>query len=196
MSAALPPCAVVTGGSAGIGRAICETLLAEGRRVTTLERRLVFDLAAGEVRDAERRYLLMRPDVLMGAFARLDAQGRARALQAFADSAAEHGANSVRAYLAESGAPSDRLLEIIRTSAAALGWGRWVFEAAPGSLRLTVHNSPFAAGFGHSALPVCAPIAGMLSSVAEHALHGPVAVSETDCAAHGEAACRFVATRR
>ena len=32
------PCAVVTGGSAGIGRAICETLLGEGRRVVSLDR--------------------------------------------------------------------------------------------------------------------------------------------------------------
>ena len=31
-------CAVVTGGSAGIGRAICETLLSEGRRVVSLDR--------------------------------------------------------------------------------------------------------------------------------------------------------------
>ena len=30
--------AVVTGGSAGIGRAICETLLGEGRRVVSLDR--------------------------------------------------------------------------------------------------------------------------------------------------------------
>ena len=37
MSDALPPCAVVTGGSAGIGRAICETLLNEGRRVVSLD---------------------------------------------------------------------------------------------------------------------------------------------------------------
>jgi 3-oxoacyl-[acyl-carrier protein] reductase len=32
------PCAVVTGGSAGIGRAICENLLGEGQRVVSLDR--------------------------------------------------------------------------------------------------------------------------------------------------------------
>ena len=39
MSDASLPCAVVTGGSAGIGRAICETLLDEGQHVVSLARR-------------------------------------------------------------------------------------------------------------------------------------------------------------
>ena len=38
MSGAPAPCALVTGGSAGIGRAICETLLGEGQRVVSLDR--------------------------------------------------------------------------------------------------------------------------------------------------------------
>jgi len=38
MSDASLPCAVVTGGSAGIGRAICETLLDEGQHVVSLDR--------------------------------------------------------------------------------------------------------------------------------------------------------------
>lgn len=162
-----------------------------------LNERLVFDLDEGEIRDADRRYLLMRPDVLMGTLARLDASDRTRVLQAFADSAAANGDKSVGAYVAEVDATADQLLEIIRSTAAALGWGRWAFDSAPASLRLTVQNSPFAAGFGPSDQPVCAPISGMLRSVAKRALRGPVMVTETVCAAQGsEGACRFVATRR
>ena len=164
--------------------------------MTPLNQRLDFDLETGEVRDADRRYLLMRPDVLMGALARLDAQDRSRVLKAFADSAAEDGGKSVRAYLAEADGTPDHLLEIIRSTAAALGWGRWAFESAPGSVRLTVHNSPFAAGFGPCDQPVCAPISGILRSVVESVLHGPVLVTETACAAQGAGACRFVATRK
>ena len=164
--------------------------------MTPLNQRLVYDLETGEVRDADRRYLLMRPDVLMGALARLDARDRTRVLQAFADSAADNGGKSVRAYLGEADAKAEPLLDIIRSTAAALGWGRWAFESAPGSLRLAVHNSPFAAGFGPCDQPVCAPISGMLRSVAEHTLQGPVAVSETTCAAQGnDTTCRFAATR-
>ena len=164
--------------------------------MTPLEQRLVFDLEAGEVRDGERRYLLMRPDVLMGALERLDAEARVRVLEAFADSAAEYGGKSVHDYLAEPGATIEGLPEIIRVAAAALGWGRWDFESVPGSVRLTVHNSPFAAGFGPCAHPVCAPISGVLRSVVESVLQGPVFVTESACAAQGASACRFVATRK
>lgn len=164
--------------------------------MTPLEQRLVFDLEAGEVRDADRRYLLMRPDVLMGALARLDPQDRSRVLEALADSAAENGGKSVRAYLAELGGKPDDLFEMTSSAAAALGWGRWAFESEPGSVRLTVHNSPFAAGFGPCAQPVCAPISGVLRSVVESMLHGPILVTERSCVAQGAGACRFVATRK
>ena len=161
--------------------------------MTPLLERLVFDLEAGEVRDADRRYLLIRPDVLMGALARLDVTERSRVLQAFADAATEHGGKSVRDYLGEG--ESIKLPEMIQGTAAALGWGSWTFEPAPSSLSLVVRNSPFAAGFGPSDHPVCAPISGLLRSVAEHELGGPVVVSETHCAAQGGRECCFTAMR-
>jgi predicted hydrocarbon binding protein len=164
--------------------------------MTTFDKRLVFDHEAGEIRDADRRYMLMRPDVLMGALARLDAPDLARVLQALADSAAENGGKSVHAYFTDASPTDEQFFEIIRSTAAALGWGQWAFESATGSVRLTVHNSPFAAGFGSCAQPVCAPISGVLRSVVESVVHGPVLVTETACAAQGAAACRFVATRK
>lgn len=164
--------------------------------MTTLNERLVFDLEAGEVRDADRRYLLMRPDVLMGALARLDPAERSRVLQAFADSAAQNGGASVRAYLAAHGSDSDDLFEVICAAAAALGWGRWAIESEPGRMRLTVRNSPFAAGFGPCDQAVCAPISGILRSVVESVLDGPVSVTEVACVAQGASECRFTATRK
>ena len=164
------------------------------RKRVPLSKRLVFDLAAGEVRDDDRRYLLMRADVLMGALTRLHVKDRLRVLHALADSTAANGGKSLRAYQSESRPTPSQLLEIVRDSAAALGWGRWEFDSEPGMLVLKVENSPFAAGFGHSSGPVCAPISGMLRSVAEIVLNTPVEVDETACAAQGAGGiCRFVA---
>ena len=58
-------------------------------------------------------------------------------------------------------------------------------------LVLTVRNSPFAAGYGASDVPVCHPIRGMLTAVGEMVLDRPVTVVETACAAMGAPECRF-----
>ena len=168
--------------------------------MTTLVQRLVFDQARGEVRDQDRRYLLMRPDVLMGTLRQLDDGTRSEVLAAFADSTAIHGTHSIIAYLStleadgEDGARA--LLSLIRETSPALGWGRWAFAPVEDGLALTVANSPFAAGYGPATQPVCAPIAGMFRTVAGVVLGNAVAVEETACAAMGDHdECRFIARR-
>lgn len=156
--------------------------------------RLAWDPERGEIRDGEIRYLLIRPDALMGAVLHLPPEMRATALAAFAASVHRHGGGSARKYRGMGAADPDALLQVVAATAPQLGWGRWRFEeAGPGRLRLEVENSPFAAGHGAAEGPVCAPIAGMLRAVAELVLGGEAAVRETDCAAAGAACCRFEA---
>lgn len=156
-----------------------------------LRARLAWSTPDGAILDGPRRYLLMRPDVLMGTLRRLPEPARALALAAFADSVAEHGADSLRAYLREVGEDPSALLAATAAAAADLGWGAWTFEAGPSGIGLVVRSSPFAAGHGASGSPVCAPIAGMLRAVA--AVTGRVACDahEVHCAACGAPACRF-----
>ena len=164
-----------------------------------LHERLRFDFDNGAVFDADRRYVLLRADVLMGAFDELPEPAKSDALRAFGRSVARHGANSVRAYVAATG-PSG-LTQTMEDSAASLGWGRWHIEqAAEGqdtsttSLRLTVENSPFAAAAAPAAGPVCHAIAGMLEAVASALWKRPAIAHETRCRAeHGDGACQFVA---
>ncbi len=70
-----------------------------------LHERLRFDTDNGAVFDADRRYVLLRTDVLMGAFDELPEPAKSDALRAFGRSVARHGADSVRAYVAASRAP-------------------------------------------------------------------------------------------
>ena len=151
------------------------------------------DAARGEWRDGEARYLVIRNDSLMGMFRRLEEPARSEALRAFAESLAEHGGRSAAGYHAED---PEAFLSRVTAMAAQLGWGRWVFSREEDALRLVVENSPFAAGYGSAASPVCAPISGMLQAVASLALGAPAVVEETRCAAAGGAECAFRASLR
>ena len=160
----------------------------------SLRDRLQWQTEQGQIMDADRRYVMMRADVLMGLFRELPTDAaRAQALAALARSTARGGGASTRAYFQTLRGDVGALLNTMAGYSSELGWGVWAFSAPPGqdALLLEVRNSPFAAGFGASAHPVCHPIAGILQTVGELALGRPVTVEETSCAAQGHAQCRF-----
>lgn len=148
---------------------------------------------AGSIFDGDRRYLMMRTDVLMGMVHELPAALRGQVLDALAASAYRHGGQSVRAYR-EAGS-LDGLAPTVIEGAAAFGWGTWHFTAGRQQAELEVENSPFAAGYGPSGHPVCAPIRGIFHSLAQTVLGSDVEVTETQCAAQHGGRCRFVARR-
>ncbi len=158
--------------------------------------RLDFDGGNGQVLDESRRYMLMRPEALMGMFRRLDGENRRNALEALAASVIEMGGDSARAYKAHGGGDVDALLSTVANTAPDLGWGVWSFANNSGDIELTVRNSPFAAGYGSAAQPVCHAIAGMATAVARMVLDSDdVVARETECVACGAPACRFEARR-
>lgn len=159
----------------------------------SLRERLRWTPDDGAIHDGPRRYLMMRPDVLMGLLRRLPDDARASALAAFEGSVREHGADSLRAYFRAVGGDPSALLAATARAAADLGWGAWRFSPARGRLGLSVASSPFAAGHGASATPVCAPIAGMLGAVATLAAGVEAEVRELRCVACGAGACEFEA---
>ncbi|MDE2150976.1 MAG: 4-vinyl reductase [Betaproteobacteria bacterium] len=177
------------------------------RPAPSLADRLRHDLEQGQILDQDRRYLMLRADVLMGLFAELEPAARAPALRALGRSVRRHGAGSVQAYarlLAEhhgasevSAAPAwaatapspaaQALPGDMARAAAALGWGVWEFEPDGQGLRLTVRNSPFAAaarGLGLHGEPVCQAIAGMAAALGQALWSVPADVNEC-CAAQG-----------
>lgn len=157
--------------------------------------RLTLDETLGAFMDQSRRYMLIRPEALMGMFRLLPAPERSMALEALAQSVTEQGGDSARAYRAMGG-DGDALLATVATTAPQLGWGLWHFGRVPGGITLEVTNSPFAAGYGPSPGPVCHAITGMLIAVAGMVQDLPVHASETQCAATGAPSCRFEARWR
>lgn len=154
-----------------------------------LHERLAFDVANGQVLDGDRRYVLMRADVLMGMFELMPQALREQALQACAASVMKYGIASVRAYQRMANLSGPQLFETVGAGAASLGWGTWTFELQGTSCRLFVRNSPFAAAAQCISGPACAPIAGMLEAVCTQAWGGPSQVREVRCShchAHAE----------
>jgi uncharacterized protein len=168
-----------------------------------LRDRLMWDEGRGALHDGPRRYLMMRPDVLMGAVVAMDEPARGAWLQAWADSTARHGGGSLKAYAEAVAFDADALMAATVQAAADLGWGAWQLVQEGEALSLTLSASPFVDGWQAATpqpatAPVCAPVRGMLQALATLVLRdGPVAVTETDCAAthavRQGACCRFIA---
>ncbi|NLZ10557.1 MAG: hypothetical protein GX086_04375 [Alcaligenaceae bacterium] len=160
----------------------------------SLRNRMTWDTDNGQILDDTRRYVIIRNDVLMGIFSRLDASSAAQALAAFENSVMQSGGQSARAYFNALGNDVNKLLDTMVAFSAELGWGVWSFSRTAAALELTVRNSPFAAGHPKpSAGPVCHPIVGMLRTVGELVFDNRVEVRETQCCCHevhGDV-CRF-----
>lgn len=149
--------------------------------------RLRYEAAEGAIYDGAIRYMMIRPDALMGIFARLAPAERAAALEALGESIAERGKHSAKTYV--KGEPA-ALLATIEATAPDLGWGVWRFGEEGETLTLRVENSPFVAGASFAG-PVCHAIVGMAASVGELVRGVPCRAVEVECAADGAAACRF-----
>lgn len=162
--------------------------------IPSFRERLHLDEARGEWLDGPRRYLMLRPDTLMGLFLALAPDARLQALQALDGAVYRQGSGSARAYLTQGGGDLPALLATMEATAPQLGWGVWRFQPGPDALRLEVRNSPFAHGYGASDQPVCHAIAGMLRGVAEMWFGRPCEAHELRCEARGAEVCAFKAT--
>ena len=149
-----------------------------------------FDFTEGTVQDGALRYLLVRPDVLMGTGRKL---GRvADFVQALEESAYANARESFEVYRAQGKLREDDFLERTAEFAARLGWGAWsVVDAKEGGSAIIVRNSPFAAGMGQSDIPVCGLIRGVLRALHRVVLGKDIAVEETQCVSQGAPHCHF-----
>jgi len=151
------------------------------------------DPVKGEIVDIGVRYLMLRPDVLMGVAHELPLREAALFLQALENSAFRKAQASFRQYRARGSSTPEQLLAKSFDVAAHLGWGVWalgVFKDA--STGVEVRNSPFAAGFGASTTPVCSAITGVLRAMLMVAHGVAIDVREVACAAQGAPVCQFV----
>jgi hypothetical protein len=170
-----------------------------------LRERLRHDAGHGAWHDGPRRYLVLRPDSLMGALRALDPAIRETVFDALAQSLQRHGGDSLRAYAASGNGDPQSLIDATVEAASDLGWGQWTVRQQGAVLDVVVQHSPFAAGWlaaematqaerDAAAPTVCAPIRGMLAALVQAMGHAAPQVQELTCAAQGHSECRFIAT--
>lgn len=136
------------------------------------------------------RFMLIRPETLMGAQRALEGAAGATAAECFTAGGRAGGA---RAIAATAGQARERLERLV-TMGRELGWGEFGVESwSPARMVITVRHSAFAEAYGRSSGPVCHLLRGVLEAFAEQLLGRPVRVTESRCAATGEPLCRFEA---
>ncbi|NCF48520.1 MAG: hypothetical protein GWP36_03255 [Bacteroidetes bacterium] len=146
----------------------------------------------GGLKIGHTRYMMIRPDALMGLFSRLSAADRITAFDALTQSVLENGGKSAASYAGGGIDEAAALITRIEATAPQLGWGNWQITQLDNGLDLSVTNSPFAAGFGDSAHPVCAAIKGMLGAVTKQIFGRDAIVVEKSCTAMTSGdACNF-----
>ncbi|MFY0480079.1 V4R domain-containing protein [Achromobacter marplatensis] len=161
-----------------------------------LQERLVWHPEAGAILDADRRYVMLRADVLMGLFTALPPALRDQALASLQASVRDHGGASARAYQAAGARAPGPLLQVMAQAAADLGWGVWHWRMADADAPvLQVENSPFATAAIGSDRPVCHAITGMLEAVSALVAGKASPYRETRCASMGAPCCEFEARR-
>jgi len=144
-----------------------------------LLRRLAHD-GRGGFRHGDSRFLLIRPETLVGV-----QQAVERALGARAGGA--------RAPSSIAGSAEERARGLT-AMAADLGWGTLTVEMlTPTSLVVIGSNSPFPAAHAATGDPVCHLTRGVLEALAENLFGRRVPVHETHCEAAGAERCRFEA---
>jgi predicted hydrocarbon binding protein len=153
--------------------------------------RLDWSAVPGQVRDGAIRYMLIRPDALMGAIMRLSPEALAEMLAALHASVLDFGGRSAGKYNQTAARP---LIEVVAETAPDLGWGTWTIARDDRAIRITVEDSPFAAPLVNTppSQPVCTAMTGMMSAVGGIMGGRPVTAVETRCAAqHGGGTCHF-----
>lgn len=148
-----------------------------------------WDASCGAITQGGVRYVLMRPDVIMGIAAGANPRAIIDSMSASAFRNAQDSFERYRAAgLFEDQDPILQTCEM----ASKLGWGRWriATDDADHSI-VEVVNSPFTVGLRGSAIPVCGWICGILQAAAKIAGAVTAHVTEVQCVAQGHQHCKF-----
>jgi len=155
---------------------------------------LEYDAASGALSYKDVRYLIIRPETLVGLQKAIEKHSAMAARDAFFQGGYQGGYLSAKKYKEIQNLSDNETIRFMMKMGSEIGWGHFKlddYDFAQKKMQIRVENSPFAAAYGDSGAGVCHLIRGVLGGLATFLFSRNCIVSETRCLAKGDEHCEF-----
>ena len=155
---------------------------------------MAYDSVSGALYFKDVRYMLIRPETVIGFQKAIEENNRELAQDAFFQGGFRGGYLSAKNYRELHNFDATQIIDFMMKMGAEIGWGQFSlhkFELNKKHLSIIVRHSPFAEAYGHTSRSVCHLIRGVLSGLASVIFNKECNGTEVKCLAKGDEYCRF-----
>lgn len=155
---------------------------------------LKYDPGSGAMTYRGVRYLLVRPETIVGFQKSIEKHSRTDAQEALFQGGYQGGVLSAKKYKEIQNLSDSETLQFMMTMGAEIGWGNFQvinYDVENRKLHIRVKNSAFAEAYGRSTEAVCHLINGVLSGMATVLFARKCVGCEIECLAKGDQQCVF-----
>ena len=155
---------------------------------------LMYDPDAGALKYKDVRYLLIRPETIVGFQKSIEKHSRETAREALFQGGYRGGYLSAKKYKEIKNLSDKEAIQFMMIMGAEIGWGHFKlveYDLDNRKLQIRVRNSAFAEAYGEAAEGVCHLIRGVLSGLAAVLFSQDCVAVETECLAKGDRHCTF-----
>lgn len=156
---------------------------------------LEYDPASGALCYKDVRYLLIRPETIVGFQKAIEKQSQTAAMDALFQGGYQGGYLSAKKYKEIQNLSDKETINFMMAMGAEIGWGNFrldQYNCDKKKLQISVENSPFAATYSDSTEGVCHLTRGVLCGLATILFSKSCTASEVECAAKGDHHCVFL----
>ncbi len=155
---------------------------------------LMYDPASGALIYRDVRYLLIRPETIVGFQKTIEKHSRKGAREALFQGGYRGGYLSAKKYKEMQNLSDNETINFMMTMGAEIGWGSFQlieYDFENRKLQIRVENSAFAEAYGDATEGVCHLISGVLSGLATVLFARNCIAFEIECLAKGDKHCVF-----
>ena len=162
--------------------------------VNSIINQLVYDSASGALTYRDVRYVVIRPETIIGFQKTIEKHSREGARDALFQGGYQGGYLSAKKFKETQNLSDTETIDFMMTMGAQIGWGHFDlidYDFKNRKLQIRVLNSAFAEAYGDATEGVCHLINGVLSGLAAVLFGRNCMGSETECLAKGDPHCVF-----